>query len=179
MHVNCTAQKADQLASDQDLVLAEIIKANLGQSDHCKAILYLLNAYACDPMGGNAPISESVLNEILPGLRSHPTSQVFLAKSGDKFVGVAVCFTGFSTFAAKPLINIHDLAVLTDYRGKGIGRALLQAIEQMARDTNCCKVTLEVREDNPKAAALYFSEGYSGAELEEQTVQYLFLEKRL
>ena len=37
----------------------------------------------------------------------------------DKPVGLATTFEGFSTFAAKPLINIHDIAVLPDYRGRG------------------------------------------------------------
>ena len=48
----------------------------------------------------------------------------------DNPVGAAVCFIGFSTFAAKPLINIHDFVVLPAARGKGVGRRLLEAVEK-------------------------------------------------
>jgi len=47
-----------------------------------------------------------------------------------------VCFRGFSTFAAAPLINVHDLAVVPGFRGQGIGRRLLEAVEMYAEDWN-------------------------------------------
>lgn len=159
--------------------MTDVIRADLDYPDHCHAILRLLNAYACDPMGGNAPMAAEVQERLIPGLKAHPTSQVYLAKSENEFIGIAVCFTGFSTFAAKPLINIHDLAVLPAHRGKGVGRQLLRAVEETARSTDCCKLTLEVRKDNPGAAGLYHSEGYGGATTNDGTIQYLFLEKRL
>ena len=67
---------------------------------------------------------------------------------------------GFSTFYARPLLNIHDLAVHRDYRGQGVGRALIAAIEEKARKLNCCKLTLEVRQDNDIAWGLYRNVGF-------------------
>ena len=83
-----------------------------------------------------------------------------LAFDGDRPVGIALCFVGFSSFKAKPLLNIHDLAVLPDYRGQGIGRQLLAAVEQTAREKGHCAVTLEVDEQNQRAQKTYLAAGF-------------------
>jgi ribosomal protein S18 acetylase RimI-like enzyme len=93
-------------------------------------------------------------------LREHSGALVLLAFADAEIVGVAVCFFGLSTFRAKPLLNVHDLAVLPQYRGMGIGRALLQAAEDRARRNACCKLTLEVQDDNTRARALYRRFGF-------------------
>jgi ribosomal protein S18 acetylase RimI-like enzyme len=79
---------------------------------------------------------------------------------------MAICLLGFSTFRARPLINIHDIAVHPDFRGQGIGRALLDAVEQHAREHGCCKVTLEVRSDNEPAMAAYRRAGFESTQPE-------------
>jgi len=97
-------------------------------------------------------------------------------------VGAAVCFVGFSTFRARGLINVHDLAVLPDWRGYGVGTRLLGAVEGLARRRGYCKITLEARLDNP-AQRLYRRSGYGAGAVGEPgdgaNVQYAFLEKRL
>ena len=62
---------------------------------------------------------------------------------------------GFSTFACKPLLNIHDFAVLRPYRGQGIGKLMLGRVKQLAKNLGCCKITLEVLEGNTVARHLY------------------------
>jgi ribosomal protein S18 acetylase RimI-like enzyme len=94
-------------------------------------------------------------------------------------VGIAVCFLGFSTFAAQPLINIHDLAVMPGYRGRGIGRQLLERVGAKGRELGCCKLTLEVREDNHRAQRLYQGFGFGDAPSEVGAVRHWFLQKRL
>ena len=129
----------------------EIVEADLDRDDHQRSVLNLIDAYARDPMGNGEPLPSRVKNELIPGLRNHPTTLIFLAWCDGRAVGIAVCFIGFSTFAARPLINIHDLAVLPEGRGNGVGRKLLAAVERKAREMNCCKVTLEVLENNRRA----------------------------
>jgi GNAT superfamily N-acetyltransferase len=101
-----------------------------------------------------------------------------LARLNDRAVGLANCFIGYSTFAAAPLVNIHDLAVLPGHRGTGIGKALLVAVEAEALKRGACKITLEVLSGNP-ARHLYAREGYGDYQLDPATGHALFWQKRL
>ena len=138
----------------------EVRRASLDDARDADAILMLLDSYASDPRGGAKPLAAEVRSRLIPGLKAHPTTCIWLAQDGTAPVGVCVGFTGFSTFQARPLLNIHDLAVLPGHRGRGTGRALLAAAEKHARETGCCKLTLEVQEDNAPARRLYESWGF-------------------
>ena len=128
-------------------------------------------------MGNGNPLSAEVRRELIPGLQQHPTTVIFLAYKEDKPIGIAVCFVGFSTFAARPLINISDFAVLPEYRGHGAGQRLLEAVERKARDLGCCKLTLEVQENNHRARQIYESAGFTQAVYEEAAGGVLFFSK--
>lgn len=141
-------------------VSVQIVQTDLNNPIHQAAVVDLLDAYSRDPMGNGAPLPPDVRQNLIPGLKKHPGSLTFLAFCNGEAVGIAVCFTGFSTFAAKHLINIHDLAVKPGHRRKGIARLLLEHVEAKAREMGCCKVTLEVREDNHSARRLYRGMGY-------------------
>jgi ribosomal protein S18 acetylase RimI-like enzyme len=156
-----------------------IVQADLGRSDHQWAILDLIDAYACDPMGSGQPLPADIKSELIPALRRHPTTLILLAYNGERPVGIAACFLGFSTFAARPLVNVHDLAVLPEYRGRGIGQLLLAAVERKARELGCCKVTLEVQENNVRARHSYEAAGFKHALADTETGGCLFMSKRL
>ena len=153
----------------------ETLRADLTNPVHAEALVDLLDGYAADPMGGAQRLDPATRAAIVPGLAEHPTSLVFLARLNGQFIGAAVCFTGFSTFRAKPLINIHDLTVKKDFRRCGAGGRLLAAVVEAGREKGCCKITLEVRQDNSNARRLYARQGFGGS----QNRQYLFLEKEL
>ena len=158
----------------------QIRTADLQQPRDSAALLLLLDHYAADPMGDGRGLSAEARACLVPALRSLPGALVLLAWAGEQPVGVAVCFAGFSTFRARGLFNIHDLAVLPRWRGQGIGRRLLRAVEAAARARGYCKVTLEVRADNGPAMALYRRFGYgAGVVSAGDAAQYLFLERRL
>lgn len=74
--------------------------------------------------------------------------------------GFAVCFESFSTYSGQRLLNIHDFMVSENFRGKGIGKAQLNGIEQYCRDNSYLKITLEVGDNNVAAKKLYSSCGY-------------------
>ena len=124
-------------------------------------IIDVLDSYASDPVGGGKPLRDDVRERLVPALRDNANALVLLAFAEGQPVGLAVCFFGFSTFQARPLLNVHDLAVLPAYRGKGVGRALLAEAEKQARGRGCCKVTLEVQDDNTRARALYERFGFA------------------
>ncbi len=142
--------------------MVTIAQANLENPQHAAGIVDCLDAYAQDPMGGNQGLSAYVRQNLIAGLSAHPASVTFIAETADQIVGVAVCFFGYSTFQAKPRLNLHDLVVLPEQRGRGIGRALVKAVATHAEARDCCAVTLEVRKDNPTAQALYRSLGFGG-----------------
>jgi ribosomal protein S18 acetylase RimI-like enzyme len=145
------------------MVSVEVVEADLGRPEHQSATLELVDAYSRDPMGDAEPLADDVKRRLVPGLRAHPTTMVFLAQRDGEPVGLAVCFLGFSTFAAKPLINIHDVYVSPSCRGLGVGRMLLDAIAEKGRAMGCCKLTLEVLENNDRAKDVYARAGFAQA----------------
>ena len=157
----------------------QIVEANLDDLTHQRAVLEMVDAYSMDAMGDGKPLSKEARSLLLPGLRQHPTTLIFLALRGQEPVGIAVCFRGFSTFAARPLMNIHDLAVLAGNRGQGISRRLLAAVEEKARKMGCCKLTLEVLEKNQRARKVYEAAGFGKPVYQEEEGVTFFLSKRL
>lgn len=156
-----------------------IVQADLQRSDHAAAIVALTDAYARDAMGNGAPLSQDVRARLVPGLQRHPTTIVLLAYEAQEPIGIANCFLGFSTFAARPLLNVHDLAVIPSHRGRGVGRRLLEAAEGKARELGCCKLTLEVLENNRAAVHLYRAAGFAQATYQESAGGALFMAKPL
>ena len=135
--------------------------------------LDLLDAYARDPMGAGQPLPATVRERLATDLPRHPGAHCLLARDGGAAVGFATCFLGYSTFRARPLLNIHDIAVLPEWRGRAVARNLLAAVEDLGLELGCCKITLEVREDNPRARRIYEHAGFVSAQCS------LFMEKPL
>jgi GNAT superfamily N-acetyltransferase len=160
-------------------VAIDIREADWNEPSHCLGLLDLLDNYASAPVGGGTSLSADVRQRLIPALREQASALVLLAFAAEKPVGVASCFFGFSTFQARPLLNVHDLAVLPEFQGRGIGRALLAAAEERARARGCCKLTLEVREDNHGARKLYLERGFRDFELSGKSYPTLFLSKPL
>jgi GNAT superfamily N-acetyltransferase len=156
-----------------------IVQADLGRPEHQDAILAMTDAYSQDDFGDGKPLDREARERLIPGLRGHPTTLVMLAFDEDRPVGAATCFVGFSTFAARPLVNIHDLVVLPEFRGKGLGRRLMEAVEQRARDLGCCKITLEVLDRNERALCAYKAFGFTRYALQEGAGEAIFLTKPL
>jgi ribosomal protein S18 acetylase RimI-like enzyme len=148
--------------------MIRIARADLNRPEHQAAVLQMTRAYAQDPMGNGSDLTEAVQSALIPKLQAHPTTLIFLAFDNNEPIGIATCFVGFSTFAAQPLINVHDLHVLTPYQRRGIGRQLLAAVEAEARMLGCCKLTLEVQENNHGAQALYSTFGFASGQYEPQ-----------
>lgn len=151
--------------------------ADLDNPRDAEAILALTEAYAQDLMGGGKGLSEHARQQLIPALRQHPSTFTLLACQQDDVVGAALCFLGFSSFAGAPTVNVHDLSVLPDWRGKGIGRRLLEAVAEAGRACGASKLILEVRPDNRRARALYRAAGFKTARLGGQP--YLMMEKAL
>jgi ribosomal protein S18 acetylase RimI-like enzyme len=160
----------------------EIAPADLGKDEDVSAFLALLDAYARDPMGGGEPLAGDARARLIPDLKGRMLrgdALVLIARRAGKPLGVAVCFASYSTFRGRPVLNLHDLAVLPEARGSGVGRALLTAVEDAARARRCCKVTLEVREDNARARAVYARAGFADYAAGGERTRTLFIEKKI
>lgn len=127
---------------------------------HCQALCDLLNQYMEDPMGDHPQHDAEQNHMLVKGMRNHPTSITLFLFADNQPVGLVNAFMNFSTFRLKPFINIHDVFVMPDYRGRGLSRRMIAKIKEIAQDNDCCKVSLEVRHDNPVAQACYRSEGF-------------------
>ncbi len=146
---------------------------DFGDARDASAYLELLDAYARDPMGRGQALPEQVLRRLPRDLAAHPGAHGLLAESDGKAVGFATCFVGYSTFLARPLLNVHDIAVLPAWRRRSVARQLLAAIAELGRRLDCCRITLEVREDNAAARGVYRDAGFRPAPCS------LFMEKPL
>ncbi len=142
-------------------------------------LIHLLNIYALDPMGGGAPLSDRTRANLMTDLSQQPCAFSLIASVDDVPAGLANCFWGYSTFAAQPLINIHDIIVDEAFRGQGVAKALFAEIETIARHKGACKVTLEVLSGNHPAKALYKSLGYGDYALDPENGTALFWQKGL
>jgi ribosomal protein S18 acetylase RimI-like enzyme len=157
----------------------QVCRADYGNPVHAAAVVQLLDAYAQDPAGGGKPLSDFAKKYLVSELAKRPHAFSVLAFSGDKAVGLANCIEGFSTFACRPLVNIHDVAVLPGYRGQRIGEQMLALVDEISRERGACKLTLEVLQGNRSAIKLYERIGFAGYQLDPAMGQAQFFQKWL
>lgn len=156
-----------------------VLQASYTNPVHAEAISLVLNHYAEDPMGGGQPLSADVLQQLPAELAKRPYAFSVLAFVGGEPAGLVNCFEGFSTFACRPLVNVHDVVVVSQFRGLGLSQKMLQKVEDIARQRGCCKITLEVLEGNPVAQASYSKFGFSVGMFDPAHGRMLFWTKAL
>lgn len=159
--------------------MIKTIIADLKNEQHAKDFLKVLCSYAEDPMGGGGPLDPDVVKRLVPALQKQQSNLIILCYVDDQIAGISNCFYGFSSFKAKPLINIHDFAILPEFRGQGLSKQLLDKVEEVARKNDCCKITLEVLEHNHKAKHVYQVFGFEGYELNPEMGKAVFWQKGL
>lgn len=152
-------------------------QADYADAADAAAIVMLLDAYARDPAGGNEPLSDFAKERLVSELAARPQAYSILAFDGDAPVGLVNCIEGFSTFKCKPLVNVHDVAVLASHRGRGIAETMLVEAERLARDRGAVKMTLEVLSGNAPALKLYRRVGYEGYQLDPAMGTANFMQK--
>jgi len=153
--------------------------ADYRNDDDARALVGLLDAYARDPTGGGEPLSDFAKTHLPAALAARPQAFSVLAFDGELPVGLINCLEGFSTFACRPLVNIHDVAVLASHRGRRIGELMLARVEMLARERGACKLTLEVLGGNRSALTLYERYGFAPYQLDPALGDARFLQKKL
>ncbi|MFT5083878.1 MAG: GNAT superfamily N-acetyltransferase [Lentisphaeria bacterium] len=140
-------------------------------------LVSMLIVYSADAMGGGQALSCNLAQKAVRELAKRAYAFSFLCYDDEQAVGFANCFESMLTFTAKPVINIHDLAVIQEYRGQRLSYNLLQAVEEFGLSKQAYKVTLEVLEGNIPARIAYEKFGFAGYELDPQFGKALFWQK--
>ena len=97
--------------------------------------------------------TETRVRKTLFGRRKY--AEVLLAKVGKQAAGFALFFHNYSTFLAQPGIYLEDLFVKPEFRGKGIGKALLVRLAQIAVERDCGRLEWAVLDWNSSAIDFY------------------------
>ncbi len=142
-------------------------------------LIHLLSSYALDPMGGGDALPDFVKQNLADSLAKLPHAFSLICYVDGKPAALSNCFEAFSTFSCAPLINIHDIIVLSEFRGLGLSQKLLTKIEEIATNKNCCKITLEVLSANKIAQKSYEKFGFAPYSLDPEAGQALFWQKKL
>jgi len=156
-----------------------VCRADYADAVHANALVDLLDVYARDPAGGGHPLSDFAKDNLVKELAARPQAFSVLAFEGDQAVGLINCIEGFSTFACRPLVNIHDVSVRPGHRGQRIGEKMIALVEEIARERGACKLTLEALQGNVGAIKLYERVGFGGFQLDPAMGQARFFQKWL
>ena len=159
--------------------MTEIVRVRYDEPSHAAALVELLDAYARDPAGGGEGLSEFARANLIAELATRPFIFSVLAFEGGTAVGLINAIEGFSTFACRPLVNIHDVVVLADHRRRGIASQMLAEVEAIARERGACKLTLEVLDGNRSARTLYEKLGFDDYRLDPAMGHAQFMQKWL
>jgi ribosomal protein S18 acetylase RimI-like enzyme len=141
--------------------------------------MMLLDHYSQDPMGSGAPLPDEVKNTLVAEIQKRDFFASAIAYVDGKPAALVNFAEGFSTFSAKPLVNVHDLVVHADFRGQGLSHKLLKFVEDEAKERGCCKVTLEVLSENTVAIKSYEKFGFKPYQLTEAGGPAQFWQKKL
>ena len=98
-------------------------------------------------------VTQDLLEEHLFG--PAPKAEVILALLDNEPVGFALFFHNFSTFLGRPGIYLEDLFVRPEARGKGIGKALMVKVAQIAVQRGCGRFEWAVLDWNEPSIEFY------------------------
>lgn len=162
----------------------QIVMADFTKPRDITALRELMQMYATDPLGGGEPLSADVLERLPETLSKRSGAYTFLAYVDGEAAGIINTFEGFSTFKCAPLLNIHDVAVVPRWRGHRFDNTtivdhLFMRVEAKARDLGCCKMTLEVLDNNERAKRAYARCGFAAYELDPAAGKAQFWQKPL
>ena len=159
--------------------MIEIVRARYDDRAHAGALVELLDHYARDPAGGGEALSDFARTNLVESLAARPYIFSVLAFDGAAPVGLVNAIEGFSTFACRPLVNVHDVVVLASHRSRGIAARMFAEVEAIARERGACKLTLEVLSGNRAARALYEKLGFDDYRLDPAMGEAKFMQKWL
>ena len=123
----------------------------------CALILEFIKKLAeYEKMSDEVVATEALLKE---WIFQKQKAEVLFVLDGEKEVGFALFFHNFSTFLSRAGIYLEDLYVLSEYRGKGYGKGLLQKLAQIAKERGCGRLEWCCLDWNQPSIDFYLSLG--------------------
>jgi GNAT superfamily N-acetyltransferase len=123
------------------------------REDDVPVILRLIQGLAeYERLADQAVATEADLRATLFGPR--PYAEVVLAED-DSILGFALFFHNYSTFRGKPGVYLEDLFVIPEARGRGVGKALLLHVRDIAVARGCGRMEWAVLSWNEPAIGFY------------------------
>ena len=99
-------------------------------------------------------VTASVQDYLENGFVENPIFFTFLVHVDGQLAGFALWYYRFSTWKGKRLY-LEDLFVKDEYRGKGIGKKLIEACIEEAKSANCTGMMWQVLDWNTPAIEFY------------------------
>ena len=121
--------------------------------EDCTAMLALVKELA-DFERAPEEVTISFDHFVESGFGSNPVYWAWVAEQDQRVVGFALCYTRFSTWKGQRCY-LEDIIVTEDYRGKGIGKKLMDAVIQDAIERKLSAVVWQVLDWNTEAIRFY------------------------
>ena len=96
-------------------------------------------------------------------------SMIFVAENNDELSGFVQLYPSFCSVSAVPILILYDLFVDDSHRSKGLGRSLMNAARDFARENGYRRLELSTAKDNYIGQSLYESLGY---EIDQEFLHY-------
>jgi GNAT superfamily N-acetyltransferase len=116
---------------------------------------------------GVAPPGRERLRSVVDAVFASPEHFFLVAVAEGAIVGMCALIFSYSTWSASPVCELQDVVVTSESRRQRVGRGLLEAAENLARDRGCSRLFLSAESWNLEAQRFYRRLG-----LAEKTVLY-------
>lgn len=104
-------------------------------------------------------VAASEADLLRDGFGPNPFYFCLIAESDGRPAGFALYFFNYSTWLGRPGLYLEDLFVPPEFRGLGIGKALLQRVAGIAVEKGCLRLQWEVLDWNTPAIDFYAAMG--------------------
>jgi ribosomal protein S18 acetylase RimI-like enzyme len=151
---------------------AAIRRAGRGDAGDIARLLHDFNTEFGEPTPGVPALTEYAAKLLAMGEMT-----VLLAREGPD--GISLVRFRTSVWTGEPEAHLQELYVVPRLRGRGIGRALLEATLALARESGATGIDLNTAETDTAARALYESVGFTNREGGPDGPSMLFYEREL
>jgi ribosomal protein S18 acetylase RimI-like enzyme len=144
---------AEEPVADGPRQLAEGVEVRAAREDEVEEMLPLMRAYC--RFYGAEPNDEGIRTMLATLITDPSQGAVFIARDGDRAVGVATLDWKWSSLKAARIGYLEDLFVDPEARGRGIADALIEVCARRCRELGMPAMQWQTAPDNVRAQQVY------------------------